>query len=56
MFDDSSSGNEEAPVATDEQGFVFVPFINQIIKKTELEHENDKARSDSMSSERDRLP
>lgn len=30
-FHDSSSGHEDLPVTRDEEEFVFVPFINQMI-------------------------
>ncbi len=30
-FDDSCSGNEDVPEATDDEELVFVPFISQII-------------------------
>lgn len=30
-LDDSSSGNEHAPEATDDEEFLFVSFVNQII-------------------------
>ena len=32
-FDESSSGNEDVPEATDDEEFVFVTIMNQTINK-----------------------
>lgn len=54
-FDDSSSGNENIPKATDDEDFVFYIVYDSHHLKAELKHENNKASSDVMSSEWDKI-